>query len=91
MLSPVGTASWSTLNMLLTSMGMTALKQNNIDVSLDSIMTYFIKPVQVDNKIYINTKIISMEGSFCKVEVNMYDNKNELVGKSLMSAKILRK
>lgn len=91
MLSPVGTASWSTLNMLLTSMGMTAIKQNNIDVSLDSIMTCFNRPMQIDNKIHINTKIISIERSFCKVEVNMYDEKNELVGKSLMSAKILRK
>lgn len=92
MLDPIGTASWSSLNMLFSTIGIIALRQkNNIDVSIDSVITYFMKPVQIDNEIHVLSKIIDMGRSFCKVEVTMFDFKNEIIGKSFMSAKILRK
>lgn len=92
MLDPIGTASWSSLNMLFSTMGIMVIRQkNNIDLSLDSVITYFMKPVQIDNEIHAISKIIDIGRNFCKVEVTIYDIKNEIIGKSLMSAKILRK
>lgn len=92
MLDNIGTASWSSLNMLLSTAGLMSLRQkNNINVSVDSVMTYFMQPVQVDSTIDIYSRIIDMGRNFCKVEVDMVDKNNGLIGKSIMSAKILRK
>jgi predicted transcriptional regulator len=92
MLDPVGTASWSSLNMLLSTMGiMTLRERNNINITVDSISTYFMKPVQIDSHIEIITELIDMGRSFCKVEVSMTDNKGELIAKALMSAKVMKK
>jgi predicted transcriptional regulator len=92
MLDTIGTASWSSLNMLLSTMGLMALRQkNNINISVDSMMTYFMKPVQVDSIIHIYTKILDMGRNFCKIEIEMYDKDKEIVGKSILSAKVLKK
>jgi predicted transcriptional regulator len=92
MLDPVGTASWSSLNMLLSTMGIMTLRQkNNINITVDSISTYFMRPVQIDSQIEIVTDLIDMGRSFCKVEVSMTDSRGELIGKALMSAKVLKK
>lgn len=92
MLDPIGTASWSSLNMLLTTMGIMSFRQKNqINVSVDSVMTYFMKPVQMDGMIEIFTEIIDMGRNFCKVQVDMFDNKKELIAKALLSAKIMRR
>lgn len=92
MLDPIGTASWSSLNMLLSTMGIMTLRQkNNINILVDSINTYFIKPVQMDSMIEIYTDIIDSGRNFCKVEIDMFDNKRDLVAKTFLSAKILRR
>lgn len=92
MLDPLGTASWSALNMLLSTMGIMTLRhRNNINIYVDSISTYFIKPLQMDSHIEIFTEIIDMGRSFCKVEITMQDGKKELAGKALISAKVMRK
>lgn len=92
MLDPIGTASWSSLNMLISTVGtMTLRHKNNINVFIDSISTYFMQPLQMDSVIDIYTKIIDMGRNFCKVQIEMYDRKKELIATSLMSAKVLRK
>ncbi|AWI07223.1 DRTGG domain-containing protein [Clostridium drakei] len=92
MLDPIGTASWSSLNMLVSTMGIMTLRQkNNINVLVDSINTYFMKPVQMDSKIHIYTSIIDTGRNFCKVQIDMFDNKRELIAKTFLSAKILRR
>jgi predicted transcriptional regulator len=92
MLHTIGTASWSSLNMLLSTAGLVTLRQkNNINVTVDSIVTYFMQPVQVDSNIDIFTRIIDMGRNFCKVEVDATDKNRGLVGKTIVSAKILRK
>lgn len=92
MLDPIGTASWSSLNMLLSTMGIMTLRQrNNINVLVDSINTYFMKPVQIDSLIEIYADIIDMGRNFCKVEIEMFDNNKDIVAKAFLSAKILRR
>lgn len=92
MLDTIGTASWSSLNMLLTTVGLVALRQkNNINISVDSMMTYFMKPVQVDSNIHIYAKVLDIGRNFCKVEIDMYDEYKEQVGKTMLSARVIKK
>ncbi len=91
MLDPIGTASWSSLNMLLTTMAVMTLRQKNIiNLLVDSVSTYFMKPVQIDSKIEITSEIIDMGRNFCKVEVTMFNRKRELIAKAIMSSKLLK-
>ncbi len=92
MLDPVGTASWSSLNMLLSTMGIMALrKDNNINISVDSIMAYFMKPVQMGSDIDIYTEVLDKGRNFSKVEISMYNRFKEPVAKAMISAKIFSK
>lgn len=92
MLDPIGTASWSSLNMLVSTMGIMALRQkNNINVFVDNINTYFMKAVQIDNTIEIHTDIIEVGRNFCKVQIDMYDDKKDIISKTFLSAKVLKK
>jgi len=92
MLDSVGTASWSSLNMLLSTLGILALrKKNKFNVFVDSIMTYFIKPVQIDSEINVIVDFLNIGRSLCKIEINMYSSKKELLGKAMLSAKVLNK
>ncbi|WP_027631988.1 DRTGG domain-containing protein [Clostridium hydrogeniformans] len=90
MLDNVGTASWSALNMLINAVAVDTLKKYNITISVDNISTYFMKPVQVDSNIIIRSRILDLGRSFCKVEAEMFNVKKELVGKSLLSAIIIK-
>lgn len=92
MLDPIGNASWSALNMLLSSVGLTAIRQkNNINISVDSISTYFMRPVQVDSIIHIYAKVIDIGRNFCKVELDMLDKNHDLIAKALLSARVIKK
>jgi predicted transcriptional regulator len=92
MLDPIGTASWSSLNMLLSTMGTMTLRQkSNINVLVDSINTYFMRPVQIDSTMDIYSNIIDIGRNSCKVEIDMYNNKKEIVGKCILSARIIRR
>ena len=91
MMDTIGTASWGSLNLLLSTMGIMALKQNNINITADSISTYFMKPVQIDCEITVETDVITTDRNFCKVEITMYDDKKSMVAKAMLSAKTLKK
>ncbi|MBV4417975.1 CBS domain-containing protein [Clostridium tyrobutyricum] len=91
MLNPIGTASWSSLNMILSTMGVMTLRQNNnINVLVDSISTYFMKPLQIDSVIHIYSNIVDIGRNFCKIEIDMYNDKKQIAGKCILSARIIR-
>lgn len=91
MLDPIGIASWSSLNMLVSTMGIMTLRQkNNINVFVDSINTYFMKAVQIDTVIEIYTDIIDLGRNACKVQIDMYDDKKEIISKTFLSANVLK-
>lgn len=91
MIDSMGTASWSILNMLMTSSALEHLKDMNINVALDNITSHFMKPIQLEAAIFIKTTILGMGRSYCKVDVDMTNSKKELIGKAIVSAKILKK
>ncbi|PJI07832.1 MULTISPECIES: DRTGG domain-containing protein [Clostridium] len=91
MLETIGTVSWNALNMLLSTAGVMTLKQqNNTNISIDSMSTYFLKPVQMDNIINIYTKILGTGRYFGKVEVDMLNEKEEIIAKAILSVKLLK-
>lgn len=92
MLDPVGIASWGALNMLLSTMGIMILRQKNIlNVFVDSVFTYFMKPVQIDSFIEVFVKIVDNDRNFYKIEINMTDDKGDIIAKTMMSTKVFRK
>jgi len=92
MLDPIGTASWSSLNMLMSTIGTLTLRQkNNINIFIDSVSTYFTQPVQMDSIIDIYTKILDMGRNFSKIRIEMYDRRKQLIATSILSAKVLKK
>lgn len=92
MLDSMGTGSWGTLNMLLSTMAIVILRQkNNANILVDNINTYFMKPVQIDNEITIYVDVIGKGINYCKVEVSMLNDKKDIVGKSILSAKMIRR
>lgn len=93
MLNPIGTASWNALTLVMSTMGTIALRQrNHLNIVVDSFSVFYVKPVQVDTVVTINTSIIDMGRYYSKVEIEMYNEiDKELIGKAILSAKILKK
>lgn len=91
MLDSIGTASWNALNMLLSTMGTMALKQNGTtNVAIDNFTSYFTKPVQIERLIDVYADVIDRSRYNSKVEVTMYNQNKEVMAKALLSAKVLR-
>jgi len=92
MLDSIGTASWNVLNMMLSTMGTMALRQNsNANVAIDSFSSYFTKPVQMGRVIDVYAEVLDRGRYYSKVEISMYNSQKELVAKSVLSAKVLKK
>jgi predicted transcriptional regulator len=92
MLSTGGTASWNILSLIMSSSGINALKQrNHLNVAVDSFAVFYCKPVQNDSDITITANIIDIGRNASKVEIEMVAANDELIGKALLSAKILKK
>ncbi|MEG0133220.1 MAG: DRTGG domain-containing protein [Clostridium sp.] len=92
MLDSIGTASWNALNMLLSTMGTMALRQNGAtNVAIDSFTAYFTKPVQIGRVIDVYSEVLDRGRYYAKVEVTMYNQNKELMGKAIMSAKMLKR
>ncbi|MFZ5966441.1 MAG: DRTGG domain-containing protein [Bacillota bacterium] len=91
MLNELGIASAGVLVMLMSTAGSLAIKaQKHLDSVIDSFMIYFIRPLQLENKIEVYAEIINMGRKFCKVDVRVYHGR-DIVAKALMSAKLLKK
>lgn len=93
MLNNIGTASWNVLTFLMSTAGTFALRQkNHLNAAVDSITIFYIKPIQMDSTLIITARIIDISRNFAKIEVEMTsDNEKELIGKALLSTRLLRK
>jgi len=93
MLNNTGTGSWSTLSLIMSAAGINTLrKKNQLNVEVDSFTVFYVRPVQLDMKIIINAKIIDMGKNISKVEIDMLlDESSEIIGKALLSARVIRK
>ncbi|SKA98448.1 Predicted transcriptional regulator containing CBS domains [Caloramator quimbayensis] len=93
MLSSIGTASYNVLTFIMSTIGTIALAQrNHLNITVDSFTVFYVKPVQMDSTVVVNAHIIDTGRNLSKVEIEMIiDKSKELVGKALLSAKVLRK
>lgn len=93
MLSPLGTASWNTLSLIMSTLGLMALKHNNnINISVDSFTVYYMKPVQLDTNVAVYARCIDSSRNYSKVEVEMVsEDDKEIIGKAFLSTRIFRK
>ena len=89
--SHMGTASWSSLTMLMSTVGMVSLKNfRQTDIVVDTFTVYFIKPVELDDTLEIDVEPIEEGRMYNKVEVNVYRDK-VLIAKAMLAAKAMRK
>ena len=91
LLSHMGTASWSAMTMLMSTVGILTLKSfRQSDIAVDTFTVYFIRPVQMEDMLDIDVEPVE-EGRSCnKVEISVYHEK-ELIAKGMLAAKAMRK
>ncbi|MDI3477314.1 MAG: hypothetical protein PWQ59_839 [Thermoanaerobacterium sp.] len=90
MVNQLGTVSSSALMMLMCECGVSSVTRNKrFDAVVDNFLVYFIRPLQTEKSIEVNTTIIDYSGNFCKVEISViYDG--TMIAKALMSLRLLK-
>ena len=89
MLNPYGVASSGALMTVMTNAGFAAFRvQKRLETVLDSFTVYFSKPVQLEQEIEIEAKIIDMGRKSGKAEINLI-HEEKLVAKSIISVRVI--
>ncbi|HOB19725.1 MAG TPA: DRTGG domain-containing protein [Candidatus Atribacteria bacterium] len=91
LLSQIGTASWSAMIMLMSTVGIVALRTSKqLDIVVDSFTVYFVKPVQLDDVLDIAVSTIEEGRSYYKSEICVYHQK-DLIAKALLAVKAMKR
>lgn len=90
MYNPMGSASASSITMLMQVVCDMALRHKNQNIFADNFTVFFMKPIQVDSHISLQARVMGVGRNFAKVEVEVYDRGGEICSKGMMSAKIMR-
>lgn len=91
LLSHMGTASWSAMTMLMSTVGTVALRrQKGLDVFVDSFTVYFVRPVQIEDKIAITVRTLEEGRSYSKAEIELHHGR-DLIAKALLSVKTMKR
>jgi predicted transcriptional regulator len=91
MLSEIGTASEGALNLVMSTIGVAAIKKvTRMNAVVDSFSAHFIKPLQLDDEIQVEVDIIDIGRNYGKAEL-MVTHDKKLMAKAMVSVKILRK
>ncbi|MDD4568561.1 MAG: DRTGG domain-containing protein [Tepidanaerobacteraceae bacterium] len=89
MLNPYGVASSGALMTVMTNAGFEAFRvQKRLETVLDSFTVYFSKPVQLEQEIEVEAKIIDMGRKSGKAEINLL-HEGKLVAKSIISVRVI--
>ena len=89
MLNPYGVASSGALMTVMANAGFEAFRvQKRLETVLDSFTVYFSKPVQLEQEIEIEAKIIDMGRKSGKAEINLI-HEEKLVAKSIISVRVI--
>lgn len=89
MTSHMGTVSEGVLATLITRAAYRVIKeQKKVDLVLDNVSTYFIRPVQIEAEITIQPRMIELSRKFGKVDVEIYCD-GSLVCKAMLTAQVL--
>lgn len=91
MSNQLGGISSGVLMMLITEAGYSALrKTKNSDLVVENIVIYFLKPVQIDIKLSVKSRVIDSSRKFGKADIEVYHG-DQLVCKALLTAQVLEK
>jgi predicted transcriptional regulator len=89
MTSSLGTVSEGVLTTLMTQAAFRAIKLiKKGDLVLDSMSTFFLKPLQIDNEIVIRPQVIELSRKFGKVDVEI-SHRQALVAKAILTAQLI--
>jgi len=89
MLNPQGVASSGALMTLMANAGFEAFRvQKRLETVLDSFTVYFTKPVQLEQDIEVEAKIIDMGRKSGKAEITIV-HEGKLVAKSIISVRVI--
>ncbi|HHX24389.1 MAG: DRTGG domain-containing protein [Tepidanaerobacteraceae bacterium] len=89
MLNPYGVASSGALMTVMTNAGYEVFRvQKRLETVLDSITVYFTKPVQLEQEIEVEAKIIDMGRKSGKAAINLF-YEGKLVAKSIISVRVI--
>jgi predicted transcriptional regulator len=89
MTNHLGTVSEGVLTTLITQSAYRTVKEvKKVNLVLENMTTYFLRPVQIDSQIEIHPGIIEVSRKFSKVEVGVYYQGN-LVAKAILSAQVM--
>jgi predicted transcriptional regulator len=89
MTSSFGTVTEGVLTTLMSQAAFRAIKLiKKGDLMLDSMSTYFLKPLQIDNEIMIRPQLIELSRKFGKVDVEVH-HRQSLVAKAILTAQLI--
>jgi predicted transcriptional regulator len=89
--SHMGTASWSALTMLMSTVAIVSLKKfRQADMVVDTFTVYFVRPAELDDMLDIEVEPVEEGRMYNKVEVCVYRDKL-LIAKAMLAAKVMRK
>ncbi|NLB42372.1 MAG: CBS domain-containing protein, partial [Clostridiales bacterium] len=89
--SHMGTASWSSLTMLMSTVAIVSLMNfRQTDVVVDTFTIYFVGPVELGDLLEIDVEAIEEGRMYNKVEVCVYREK-ALIAKAMLAAKAMRR
>jgi predicted transcriptional regulator len=85
----LGTISYGVVTTLVSEAGSRVLrKYKKGDLVVENITLYFIKPVQIANKLTIKPRVLEVSRKYGKVDVDIY-HEGAVVGKGLMMAQLI--
>jgi len=89
MTSSFGTVSEGVLTTLMSQSAFRAIKLvKKGDLVLDSMSTFFLKPLQIDNEIVVRPQLIELSRKFGKVDVEVHLG-SSLVAKAILTAQLI--
>jgi len=89
MTSAFGNVSEGVMTTLMSNAAFRAIKyEKKGDIVLDSMSTFFLKPLQIDNEIVIRPQLIELSRKFSKVDVEVHYN-HFLVAKAIVTVQLI--
>ncbi len=91
MTNQLGSLASGSLTSLITEAAHRVLRQHKKgDLVPENLTIYFVKPVQIESKIEIQSKVIEVSRKFGKVDIEVF-HKNQLVSKAIMTSQVIER
>lgn len=89
MTNQLGTLSNGVFASLITAASSQLLMQlKKVDMVVESLTVYFIKPVQIDSKLIIKPKLLEAGRIYAKIDVEVFQN-DKLAGKGMLMVQLI--